>query len=133
MLKFLGCGSMFEMENTSAYFVTSEHELVVIDCPSSTFCKLKNRTLLEYNDIYVLITNTRSEHINGLSLFIRFLLERINKKITVVAPSSEIAEKIQMILYIEGVELSWFELIIASELADKEWFEHLRRKSVPAG
>lgn len=122
MLKFLGCESGFGDEHTSAYFITSENELVIIDCPVSTFQKVKNATFMTYKDIYVLITHTHGDHIGGLGLFTQFAFFMANKPIIIVAPSNEVAKDIQTVLQIEGNELSWFKLITASELEGKKWF-----------
>ena len=122
MLHFLGSGSGFADEHTSAYFVTSENELVVIDCPVSAFQKLKNKPLLEYEDIYVLITHTHGDHIGGLGLFAQFAYFVAKKNIIIVAPSDEVAKDIETILRIEGNEPSWYKLITVSELEGKKWF-----------
>ena len=39
-LKFFGRGSGFSEDHTSAYFITTNNELVIIDCPVSTLNKL---------------------------------------------------------------------------------------------
>ena len=46
-LQFLGRGSGFADDHTSAYFaidnsVTDKKDLFLLDCPSSTFVKVKN-------------------------------------------------------------------------------------------
>jgi ribonuclease BN (tRNA processing enzyme) len=122
MLKFLGSGSGFADEHTSAYFVTSENELVVIDCPVSAVQKLKNRPLLEYEDIYVLITHTHGDHIGGLGLFAQYAYFVLKTCITIVAPSDEVAKDIETVLQIEGNDFSWYDLLTVSDLEGKDWF-----------
>ena len=122
MLKFLGSGSGFADDHTSAYFVTKEEELVVIDCPVSAFQKLKKKDFAKYKDIYVLITHTHGDHIGGLGLFAQFVYFVVKKSINIVAPSYEVAKDIETLLIIEGNELSWYKIITVSELKHKDWF-----------
>ena len=120
MLKFLGSGSGFADEHTSAYFVTKENDLVVIDCPVSAFQKLKKKALSEYRDIYVLITHTHGDHIGGLGLFAQYSYFVLKKCITIVAPSVEVAQDIKTILAIEGSD--FYGILTSHAIKHKEWF-----------
>lgn len=122
MLKFLGSGSGFADEHTSAYFVTSEDELVIIDCPVSTFQKLKKKGLSQYKEIYLLITHTHGDHIGGLGLFAQYAYFVSKTCITIVAPSDEVAKDIETVLQIEGNDFSWYDLVTVSYLEGKDWF-----------
>jgi ribonuclease BN (tRNA processing enzyme) len=122
MLKFLGSGSGFADEHTSAYFVTKENDLVVIDCTFSAFQKLKKKALSEYRDIYVLITHTHGDHIGGLGLFAQYAYFVLKKRITIIATSVEVSQDIEIVLSIEGNERIWYYLVTASYLEGEEWF-----------
>ncbi len=121
-LKFFGRGSGFADEHTSAYFFTENKEMVIIDCPVSTFQKIKHINLTNYNKIYVLISHTHGDHIGGLGLFVQYAFFVLKTSITIIAPSIGVLNDISTILTIEGNLLSWYELITVADLSDKAWF-----------
>lgn len=121
-LKFFGTGSGFADEHTSAYFSTDCKEIVIIDCPVSTFQKLKHTDLSDCKHFYILITHTHGDHIGGLGLFVQYAFFTLQKPVTIVAPSETVANDIATLLAIEGNELSWCKLITAKDITDKPWF-----------
>lgn len=120
-LKFFGRGAGFSDEHTSAYF-SANNEMVIIDCPVSTFQKLKHIDLSNYEKFYVLITHTHGDHIGGLGLFVQYAFFVLHKSVIVVVPSPFVAEDIATIFTIEGNEPSWYTLVTTSKVEDKEWF-----------
>lgn len=123
-LKFLGRGSGFADDHTSAYFFTENKEMVIIDCPVSTFQKVKHIDLTDCEKFYVLVTHTHGDHVGGLGLFVQYSFFALKKPVTIVAPSKAVADDISTILTIEGNELSWCELVTVSDVTDKSWFSN---------
>ena len=121
-LKFFGRGSGFADEHTSSYFSTANKEMVIIDCPVSTFQKVKHIDLKDYEKFYVLVTHTHGDHVGGLGLFVQYAFFTLKKPVTIVAPSTEVANDILTILTIEGNEPSWCELVTVANVKEKEWF-----------
>lgn len=109
-LHFLGRGAGFADEHTSAYFVTENRDLFLLDCPSSTFVKVKKMDLSNYENFYVLITHTHGDHIGGLGLWIQYCFFVLKKKVTVLAPSEEVQSDIETLLSIEGTEAYWYNI-----------------------
>lgn len=122
LLKFLGRGAGFADEHTSAYFITEAKEMVIIDCPVSTFQKMKHIDLTDCEKLYVLVTHTHGDHVGGLGLFVQYAFFVLKKHVTIVAPSKVVADDISTILTIEGNELSWCELVTVADVTDKAWF-----------
>ena len=122
VLKFLGRGAGFADEHTSAYFTTGTNDTVIIDCPVSTFQKMKYFDLTDCERFYILITHTHGDHIGGLGLFVQYAFFVLKKPVTIVAPSKDVADNIATILTIEGNEPSWYELVTAADVTDKEWY-----------
>ena len=58
MLQFLGRGSAFSDEHNSAFFI-EDNELVLIDCPATSYQKMKKMNWEQYDNIYILITCVR--------------------------------------------------------------------------
>lgn len=125
-LNFLGRDSCFGDEHNSAYFCPTENELVIIDCPVSTFQKLRKSKFInleDYEKIYILITHTHGDHIGGLGLFVQyvhFVLEY--SSITIIAPSFEVGKDIVTLLRIEGVANDWYKIMYPDEAPSKKWF-----------
>lgn len=121
-LRFFGRGSGFADEHNSAYFVTRQNDLVIIDCPASTYQKLKRIDLQQYDEIYVLITHTHGDHGGGLGLLVQHSFFKKHKVINIIAPSNRVAEDITLLLTrIEGCMTTWFNLITA-ENVQETWF-----------
>lgn len=121
-LKFFGRGSGFADEHTSAYFSTGNKEMVIIDCPVSTFQKMKHIELTDIEKFYILVSHTHGDHVGGLGLFVQYAFFALKKPVTIVAPSKAVADDISTILTIEGNELSWCELVTFEDVTDKAWF-----------
>ena len=128
-LKFLGrCSGFSDLKegHTSAFFETTDNDLVVIDLPMSSFYKLKNFDLSKYNNIFVLITHTHGDHISGLGLFAQLTFFVFKKKIKIIAPSDDVRTDISTVLKIEGNDPDWYYLDTAENFKHtycKTWFK----------
>ena len=113
-LKFLGIGSCFTNDHTSAFFITKKRDLVLLDCSNHTFSRLiKDLDLNTCRNVYVYITHTHADHISGLPILIHYAHFALNKKITVVAPSTVVGYDIKTLLKLEGVESFMYTLTVA--------------------
>lgn len=138
-LQFLGRGSGFADDHTSAYFVTDnfvtdKKDLFLLDCPSSTFTKVKNFDLSAYEDFYVLITHTHGDHIGGLGLWTQYCFFVLQKKLNILAPSDEVKTDIETVLTIEGNSSDWYNLeVIDSDncYSDNLYIEQILTKHSP--
>ena len=123
LLLFLGRGSAFADEHNSAFFV-EDNELVLIDCPATSYQKVKKMNWEQYDNIYILVTHTHGDHSGGVGTMLQYVwfASYMKKKVTIVAPSAEVKEDLLLLLMrIEGCEQAWFNIITADEL-DKKWF-----------
>lgn len=69
MLKFIGSGSAFntKLGNNSAFYKHGK-EMILIDCGSNIFQRIKESNLLEgIEKIHVLITHTHADHVGSLA------------------------------------------------------------------
>ncbi len=124
MLRFLGRGSAFAQEHNSAYF-EADNELVLIDCPMSSFAKLKAKALASFSHVYVLITHTHGDHSGGIGMLIDYIFFVVKVRVTIVAPSKEVCDDLRYFLKnIEGCNDAWYELVEAKDL-DKPWLSEV--------
>ena len=120
MLTFLGRGSAFADEHNSAFFVDNGN-LILIDCPMSTFEKLNDMNLTLFDQIYLLVTHTHGDHVSGIGMLVDLLQFSVKTPITIVAPSKEVeGDLFYLLSRIEGCNDSWYELTNTEDL-DKEW------------
>ena len=106
-----------------AFFV-EDNELVLIDCPATSYQKVKKMNWEQYDNIYILITHTHGDHSGGVGTMLQYVwfASYMKKKVTIVAPSAEVKEDMLLLLMrIEGCEQEWFDIITANEL-NKKWF-----------
>lgn len=128
MLTFLGRGSAFTDEQNSAYFIDGNN-LVLIDCPMSSFEKLNNKDqndidLSAFEHVYVLVTHTHGDHISGIGMLIDLLHFVLRTPITVIAPSKEVETDLHLyFLKIEGCNDSWYGLTNTGEFK-ADWLVH---------
>ena len=123
LLLFLGRGSAFADEHNSAFFA-EDNELVLIDCPATSYQKVKKMNWEQYDNIYILITHTHGDHSGGVGTMLQYVwfASCMKKKVTIVAPSAEVKDDLLLLLMrIEGCEKEWFDIITADEL-NKKWF-----------
>ena len=83
MLKFIGRGSAFNTKegNTSAYEITEQKQLILLDCGEDVFHKIK--PVIDNNDIeqmYIFISHLNSDHCGSLSSLL-FYLHYVKKNI----------------------------------------------------
>lgn len=121
MLRFFGRGSAFADEHNSAFFYNN-NDLVLIDCPATTFQKVKKMALNEVGNIYILITHTHGDHSGAVGTMLQYAWFVLNNPVTIVAPSETVRnDLLTLLLQIEGCEPEWFNILTANEL-HKEWF-----------
>ena len=122
LLLFTGRGSAFADEHNAAFFV-EDNELILLDCPATSYQKVKKMNWEQYDNIYILITHTHGDHCGGTGTMLQhvWFASYMKKKVTVVAPSAKVREDIELLLMrIEGCEKEWFNIVTADEL-DKKW------------
>ena len=123
-LKFFGRGSAFSDTHTSAYFTTADNDFVIIDCSITTLWKIKHIDLKAYENIYVLITHTHGDHVDGLGLLVQYMYFNLKKILTVVAPCTRIYDfLLNSLVEGGGNDTSWFKIITTEKLSEKEWFK----------
>jgi len=121
MLTFFGRGSAFTDEQNSAFFENNGN-LILIDCPMSSFEKLNDMDLGSYDHIYLLVTHTHGDHVSGIGMLIDLVYFSVKTPVTIVAPSKIVEDDIRYYLKnLEGCGDDWYELTNAS-VFKMDWF-----------
>lgn len=112
-LNFLGIGSCFTNNHTSAFFIPDDETLVLIDCSIHAFDRFLEENFSVFKNVYVYITHTHADHVSGLAPLIHYAHYCTNQIITVVAPSNAVAQDIKFLLKLQGVDVSLYTLTVA--------------------
>ena len=122
MLRFLGRGSAFHTNNNSAFF-TSGSSLVLLDCPTSAFHKLRHvgaDTLAgcKADKVIVLVTHTHTDHVGGIGMLIHYCYYVLDLPVEVIAPSREVADDVGYLLRrLDGCCEKGYTLLTADEVS----------------
>lgn len=120
MLKFLGRGCAFADEHNSAFFYHGK-DLILIDCPATSFQKIKKMNLNEVENIYILITHTHGDHSGAVGTMLQYAWFVLRNPVTVVAPSDKVKNDLQtLLIQIEGCEPEWFNITTADKIR-QDW------------
>lgn len=106
--------SIISPQLNSAYFV-EDNDLILIDCPATSYQKVKKMKWERFDNIYVLITHTHGDHSGGVGTMLQYVwfASGMKKKVTIVAPSEEVkADLLLLLMRIEGCEAEWFNIIV---------------------
>ena len=116
MLKFFGISNGLSKSNhTSAYF-EYKNNLVLIDCSMDACRLLYNFNIEKYDNIYVVVTHTHSDHIGGIGMFAAYLGWNKDKKLNIIMPTSLMVEQFnRYMLDIEGAHPDHFNIGTASD------------------
>ena len=121
MLRFLGRGSAFADTQNCAYF-EADGALVLLDCPMSAFHVLRRRGITQKR-IYVLVTHTHSDHVGGIPMLIHFARYMAGARVTVIAPTAEIAADLRYLIErLDGCDSAAYTILTADAL-DAAWFQ----------
>lgn len=103
MLKFIGNGGAFDKTiNSCAYYIFNKHNLVLLDCGENTFQAIKK--VIDKNkiaNIFVCITHTHADHVNGLSTLCHYAHFIAKCTLTIVC-AEDLRENIDTLMKING-------------------------------
>lgn len=112
MLKFLGRGSGFSIENTSAFY-EFDTSLLLIDCGYTVFNKCREKLdFSKYDNIYIAITHLHPDHAGSLGQLILYLGYALSKTAVIVTK----CEKIQEFLDISGINREFYQITDGKEI-----------------
>ncbi len=91
-------------------------KMVLIDCPMTSFVKIKKMDWSKISSIDILVTHTHSDHVNGIAILIDYCFFVTKVPVTVVAPSEEVKnDLLYLIKYLDGCGNDWYTLTTVSE------------------
>ena len=129
MLQFFGRGSAFDLEQNSAFF-TDGDDIVLIDCPMSSFHKLIRMNIEQLTEtrnvrmIFVFVTHTHGDHVSGIATLIQYAYYVWHVPIVIAAPSSEVKDDLRFLFgRLEGCDMAAFHLTTADML--KVWIKDI--------
>lgn len=125
-LQFFGREAGFGSLHNSAYFVTADQELVIIDCPENTYQAVRKMSdLNQFREIFILITHMHDDHKGALGIMVQYAYYMYKKNVTIIAPSINLIPDIVTNFEIGGIEKSMYTIVtIGDEYLEKQyWFK----------
>lgn len=95
---------------------------MLIDCPATSYQKIKKMKWERFDNIYILITHTHGDHSDGVGTMLQYVwfASGMKKKATIVVPSEEVKADLLLLVRIEGCESKWFNIVTADDF-HKNW------------
>lgn len=117
MLQFFGRANGLSKEHSNSAFFEHNNDLVLVDCSMDTCRSMFQMNVDKYENIYVLITHTHSDHVGGIGMLSFYLWYHHKKKLNIVVPE-ELEYSIQFFMNsIEGVNIGIYHIMIVDEFA----------------
>lgn len=122
MLHFFGRGSAFDEQQNSAFFA-DEDDVILIDCPMSSFHKLRKMNIERLTEsgsiriIIILVTHTHGDHVSGIATLIQYAFYVWHVPVVVAAPTPDVKEDLRYLLQrLEGCDSQAYHLTTADML-----------------
>ena len=121
MIQFIGNGSAFNTRLGDNWaFIKGEESLILIDCGGDTFTNLKEKDLLNYKRLYIIITHTHPDHIGSLGNLIFYSHYKKGIKPKIFFPHRKTIEDLLSYMVVSK-ELYNLESRYVNEFYDKEF------------
>lgn len=121
MIQFIGNGSAFNTRlGDNCAFIKGKESLILIDCGGDTFTKLKEKDLLDYKRLYIIITHTHPDHIGSLGNLIFYSHYKKGIKPKIFFPHRKTIEDLLSYMGVSK-ELYNLESRYVNEFYDKEF------------
>lgn len=119
MLQFFGIANGLSKEKSTSAFFEYKNNLILIDCSIDTCREILDFDISKYENIYVIVTHTHSDHVGGIGMLAAYLGWNFGRTLNIIMPTDKMADDFNTYLInIEGANPAHYKIGVACEFCD---------------
>ena len=119
MLQFFGIANGLSKEKSTSAFFEYNNNLILIDCSMDTCREMLDFDVNKYDNIYVVVTHTHSDHTGGIGMLAAYLGWNLGRTLNIIMPSNLMVNQFnEYLINIEGANPAHYKIGLACDFCN---------------